>query len=617
MKNEILKYYNDELYYLREASEKFAEENPQIAQNLGLEGFTCTDPYIERLLEGFAFLAARVHYQLNSDFSKFTQVLLNNIYPDYQLPCPSSSIVNFKPDYSDKSLETGAIIPKNTILNTLYRSSAGTTCTFTTTQDVTLWPIEVANVYYSSEKGHFLNEIANNQTSKAFLSVELNTIGNIKFSELPTDHLDFNLSRASMKALMTLYEQLFADTLAIIIEFEDENSQKFKLQLADVKKQLLPIGFEEKHSLLPHDLRNYSGHRLLREYFSFPNKFLFFRLDKLQDAFKQINSNKITISFLFKNSNNLLESSIRKKNLSLYSTPVVNLFKKRLDRQILNDKKAEVLINADNTKLYDYEIIKINKVEGYNSGNKNTVEFKPFYKVSDYDKYNKSEDLHYYNFRREFISEEKKKRSGSDMYLSIVNIHSLNSSNVVKELAINALCSNRKIPMDINLNSAKTDFTLNKQYPINGVKFIMRPTSPNYSTLSRKTDWSIINHLKINYKNILNNDIEKNTEIIKDLIKLYASNDKLQDRKQVDGITLATAKQELIKLKHEFGVSFGPGLFYEILFDENSFSDSGFFLLANIIHLIIGKNISINTLIKTKVTSSVRGEIIEWKSNQI
>ena len=97
MDKSFYKYYNDELYYIKELAEEFSNDNPRIAQALGLSNFACTDPYVERLLEGFAFMSARVKLKLDSEFPRFTQTLMNGINPQYYIPTPAMGIVNFLP----------------------------------------------------------------------------------------------------------------------------------------------------------------------------------------------------------------------------------------------------------------------------------------------------------------------------------------------------------------------------------------------------------------------------------------------------------------------------------------------------------------------------------------
>ena len=117
----LLRYYNRELQHLREMGGEFAREFPKIAGRLSLDEFACADPYVERLLEGFAFLAARVHLKLDAEFPRFTQSLLNTVYPHYLAPTPSMAVVKFEPGGADAELAEGVTIPRDTSLRSLCR----------------------------------------------------------------------------------------------------------------------------------------------------------------------------------------------------------------------------------------------------------------------------------------------------------------------------------------------------------------------------------------------------------------------------------------------------------------------------------------------------------------
>ena len=85
----LLSYYNRELQHLREMGGEFAARVPQDRRaGWGWRRFECADPYVERLLEGFAFLAARVQLKIDAEFPRFTQHLLEMVYPHYLAPTP-------------------------------------------------------------------------------------------------------------------------------------------------------------------------------------------------------------------------------------------------------------------------------------------------------------------------------------------------------------------------------------------------------------------------------------------------------------------------------------------------------------------------------------------------
>src|SRR5207253_5812850 len=141
----LLQYYGRELQYVREMGGEFAREYPKVAGRLGLETFECSDPYVERLLEGFAFLAARVHLKLDAEFPRFSQHLLEMVYPHYLAPTPAMAIVQFAPAMTEGSLASGFVVPRGTMLRGKIARGEETACQFRTAHSVTLWPLSVSD----------------------------------------------------------------------------------------------------------------------------------------------------------------------------------------------------------------------------------------------------------------------------------------------------------------------------------------------------------------------------------------------------------------------------------------------------------------------------------------
>src|SRR5436309_6759902 len=144
----LLQFYNLELQHLREMGAEFAQQFPKIAARLGMNGLEVADPYVERLLEGVSFLAARVQLKLDAEFPRFTQALLEIIYPHYLAPTPSMLIAQLKPDLNDPNLGTGALVARGTAMSGLQGPEDATACEFRTAHDVSLWPVEVTSASY-------------------------------------------------------------------------------------------------------------------------------------------------------------------------------------------------------------------------------------------------------------------------------------------------------------------------------------------------------------------------------------------------------------------------------------------------------------------------------------
>src|SRR5215467_1128652 len=97
MSDSLLPYYDRELNALRRLAADFAVAHPKIAGRLRLTPDAVDDPHVARLLEGAAFLAARVHHRLDDEFPELTDALLGVLYPHYLAPVPSAAIVQLQP----------------------------------------------------------------------------------------------------------------------------------------------------------------------------------------------------------------------------------------------------------------------------------------------------------------------------------------------------------------------------------------------------------------------------------------------------------------------------------------------------------------------------------------
>lgn len=144
MDTRLLDYYNRELAYLRELGGEFAQQFPKVAARLRMHESGPPDPYVERLLEGFSFLTARVQLKMDAEFPRFTQALLDAVYPGYVAPLPSMAIVQFTPMMNEGSLAQGYRLPAGTALRARPAAAEQTACEFRTAHDLTLWPLELA-----------------------------------------------------------------------------------------------------------------------------------------------------------------------------------------------------------------------------------------------------------------------------------------------------------------------------------------------------------------------------------------------------------------------------------------------------------------------------------------
>src|SRR5690242_20555110 len=149
----LLDYYNRELQYFRQMAGEFATQFPKVASRLNMTGIDVADPYVERLLEGVSFLTARVQLKLDAEFPRFSQRLLEVVYPNYLAPTPAAAIVRFAPKLSEATLSAGFTLPRGTSLRAQIPAGEQTACEFQTAHDVTLWPLELTEATLTGAPG--------------------------------------------------------------------------------------------------------------------------------------------------------------------------------------------------------------------------------------------------------------------------------------------------------------------------------------------------------------------------------------------------------------------------------------------------------------------------------
>jgi type VI secretion system protein ImpG len=611
----LLDLYNRELAHLRVMGAEFAKEFPKIAGRLGgLDEFQpCQDPFVERLLEGFAFLAARVQLKLQAEFPRFTQSLLETIYPHYLAPTPSMCIVKFQPDLDESGLADGFVIPRDSSLYSTLGKMDQTRNEYRTAHDVTLWPIQVQQAnYYTRELASL--EIPNISDVKAGIRIRIQSYAGLNIGELKLDSLIFHLMGIG-EIPMHLYEQFFANTVAVVVQPAEKPIKWQKIFDASCIRR---VGFDNKQKLLPYDARSFQGYRLLQEYFTFPRRFMFVELAGLNSAIQRCDQNQLDLIVLFRNSNIELEGAINADNFGLFCSPAINLFEKRLDRIPISDKFFEFHVVPDRTRAQDFEVYKLTKVVGYGALSDQVQEFLPFYLAKDL---GESDTGGYYVTNRiprpksqdaSLKGRRSRSYTGSEVYISLVDSKAAPYSTKLKQLGVEALCTNRDLPLHLPIGLGNTDFTLEKTAPCTSIRCLGAPTSPKPSYAEGEIAWRIINHLSLNYLSLTNTDEREGASALRDLLRLYSDTADLQTRKQIDGVKSVSCKPITRRITTSGSIAFARGLEVTVTFEEAAFEGSGIFLLGAVLERFFAKYVSVNSFTETVVKTLERGEIMRW-----
>jgi type VI secretion system protein ImpG len=621
MNRRFLNYYERELRHLREMGAEFAAEHPKIAGRLGIEQFECADPYVERLLEAQAFLAARVQFKLDAEFPRFTQHLLETVYPDYLAPTPSMAVVQFNPRPDESSLAEGYRLPRQTLLRSLLGKGEQTACEYLTGHDVTLWPLQITQAQYHTQDLQSLGLPASPTPPKAAIRLRLKcTLPGLPFSKLRLDSLHLYL-RGSGSEQLHLYEQLLGQGAGVVVRPAAKPLGDPSILPASTVRR---VGFEENQALLPPSPRTFEGYRLLREYFAFPERFLFVELLGLNASLKKCPQPEVDIILLLRQLNLKLENVVTPDNFALFCTPVINLFPKRADRIHLTDRFSEQHVVPDRTRPLDYEVYQVDNVTGYGVGQEKETLFQPFYAAHDLDgetargAYFETTRVARTRSTRERKQGPRSQYAGSEIYLSLVDAHGAPYGDELRQLAVATLCTNRDLPLQMPLGHGTTDFNVDGGPPVQSTRCLSGPTSPKPSYAEGEFAWRIISHLSLNYLSLT--DSQDGAAALRDLLKLYVelATDPTQRAaadaylRQVDALRSVQVKPVVRRALSPGPLALVRGLEVGVTFDESAFGGAGVFVLGAVLERFFSRYVSLNSFTETVVRTLDREEIMRW-----
>jgi type VI secretion system protein ImpG len=614
MDERLLDLYNKELRHLRETAGEFAREFPKIAGRLALDKDArdiCPDPYVERLLEGFAWLAARVHLKLDSEFPRFTQALLETVYPHYLSPIPSMAIARFDPEEKDAALAQGFVIKRATLLRSTIGKGERTACTFQTAHEVRLLPVKIAEVRYFTRDVSELN-LPSELHAKAAIRIRLQVTLPVPFKEIALDPITLFL-RGADETPGLICEQIFARRCGLVVQSATERGKTLaSFPASNIRR----VGFNDREALLPPSPRSFEGYRLLREYFAFPQRFLFFELSGFADAVKRCEDNQIDLVIALKDQEARLEGRIDATFFELFCSPVINLFPKQLDRVSLSNRFAEFHVVADRNRPLDFEVFEMESVTGFGATAGDEREFRPFYLAKDTDV---AAGAFYTTHRVPRVLTAKEKQfglksaySGTELYLNLVDAHAAPYRSDLRQLGLRALCTNRHLPIQMARGVGRTDFTMEQNAPVAAVRVLAGPTNPRPSQAEGRFSWRLVSHLALNYLSLLDSKGQDGAAALRDILRLYTDPNDTQTTKQIEGLLSVHSRPVIRRVRTPGPIAFARGLEITVGFDELAYEGTGIFILGAVLEQFFAKYVSLNSFTETVIRSQQRGQVMVW-----
>lgn len=603
MRDELLLYYERELNFLRQMGAEFAGKYPKIASRLILEPDKCEDPHVERLLEAFSFLAARVHLKIDDEFPEITEAVLSILYPHYIRPIPSMTIVQMHLDAEQGGLTTPQKIARGAILNS--RPVGGVPCQFRTCYDTTVWPLSlVAGEWTSPDR---LAPPVKSLEAAAAVRIELACPPDVIFDKLGLDTLRIYLNGEG-NLVHTLYELLCSDCTQILIR---DPTPASKVRPVSLRPDCLrPVGFGEEQGMLPYPRRSFVGYRLLQEYFTFPEKFFFLDLTGLEAVWKTGLKGRAEIVFLiapFERSERrqILELGVSAKSFRLNATPIVNLFAQTAEPILLDQRRYEYQVIPDVRRPNATEIFSTDEVVSINPQTHDVLRFEPFYSYRHATLRDKKQTF-WLSHRRQ---SGRRNDEGTDIYLSMVDLSGRPIRPDADSLTVRTTCTNRDLPARLPFGNELGDFELEGGAAIKRIVALNKPTITLRPPLGKSALWRLISHLSLNYLSL----VEEGREALQEILKLYNFSGSLYSEKQIEGLVALNSRPHFARIISEHGVSFARGTHVSIELDEDQFVGGGVYLFGAVLEYFLGLYVSLNSFSQLTVTTRQRKEMLkEW-----
>lgn len=597
----LLAYFNRELEALRVLAGEFAERHPKIAGRLRLTKDTVDDPHVSRLLEGVAFLGARVQHRLDDEFPELTDGLLSVLYPHYLAPMPSVAITRF---LASPDLPGAAHLPSGLGIET--EPVGGETCQFRTAYPLTLWPVEIETVRLS---GMPLAAPPNPTAAAAVACLRITlrcSNPTMTFTQLGLDRLRVFLGGENGAQLLEL---LLAHTVSVALADD----------VTDARPVILPpdslqaVGFAPEEALFPWPARSFSGFRLLSEYFAAREKFQFIDICRLDAKTLVSAGNRMDIFVYLDRTIPDLERSIQASSLALGCTPIVNLFPQRCEPISLDHTAIEYRIEPDVRRPANLEVWSVERVrESLPDGEFRTWE--PFHRLTRRNEEAAGEGGGFYGTARRDTTADYR---GTEVFLLPHDSGFDPEREGDGVLSVDVLCCNRDLPAALPFGGGRPALRLVEgAAAVLGLSCLTAPTPTLRMPLREQGYWRLISHLSLGHLSVVGG--EQAAEALREVLRLYDCRESTESRSAIRALLSVTSKPGTARVPGLRGPGarsggFCRGLDVTLTFDDQAWATGGLFVLASVLDRFLALHATVNSFVRTQAVLRGRpGVAASW-----
>ncbi|SIT46305.1 Type VI secretion protein, VC_A0110 family [Paraburkholderia piptadeniae] len=619
MDPQLLDYYNRELLYMHELAMEFAEAHPKIARRLGMHAGEIGDPYVERLLEHFAFMSARMQMRLDEAFPGFILPLLQTVYPNYTCPTPSMAVARLFPRTQGKHAANGTVVPRGTTFTSRLPAGERTACEFRSSQDVTLFPLEIAQAKLTGIPPDIPlldRYVPPGRAVRGALRLRLRTTNGTPIASLNgLDRLPVYLAGDEASA-SHVFELVHAAGVATVTGVPGQFATGSVH--AVTHEALTHDALEPEQSLLPVVPGKFHGHNLLQEYFACPARFWFFTLTGLHKGLAAIDGTEVEIVILLERAPDRLAEAVDASHFALFCTPVINLFPQRTGRLDLDPAEHSHLLVPVPSAPHDYDVHSVDAAWGQVSEESAALRFDPLHAaVGEAHRRNSR----YFTIRRELNRPEIDDRhygtrrafAETRTFIWLVDRNEQPNTEGIRYLSLQAWLTNRDLPCVLECDG-RNDLFLHQSIPVNGVGLVRVPTTPRPPLAFGDRAWQLLGQLKLDAGMFDDGYGEhQRGEGLRRRLRLFVTPDAGLLGRQVESLVSARSQPVNRILRGNGPMPFGRGIECDFTFDEGGFDGLSPYTLGLVLERYVARHVSAHSFTTTVLRSKQRGQITRWR----
>lgn len=575
------RYFQDELNYLRESGNEFAEYFPKLTKYLSSRS---TDPDVERMLEGFAFLTAKLREKIDDQIPEVTQTLLQLLWPNFLRPIPSMTILQFDP--VPGSINQRQVMGKGTSVNSV--PVEGTICRFRSTSDLVIHPLKISKIRHDSSK------------EASTLTLNFETLNDEPIEAIGLQDLRLYFGGTDYSAqLINLYIHRYLDDASLSVSGGGE-------AVSIRRDSLKQGGLGKNDAVIPYPDNSFVGYRLLQEYYTLPQKFYF--LDLCNLPFQSVAQGRTGFQIIFRLSRPLPpDVRVGENAFMLHCVPAVNLFDYEAEPVQRDGRRSEFILRPNNRIPGEIDIFSVESVSGWtptpgNSDGKTQVyhRFESFSHESE-----RAENRHIAYFRERVGQSLAGDRL--DRFLTFIREDETVSIKQGETISIGLLCTNGRAPSHLAVGDVKAPDGQTPSYAL--PHNITRPTGPQYPVVDGTLHWQLISSLSLNYISL------QSTEALRTILLNFdfgAKADRQSERASISRLQGITALHSST-VDRLFRGRPVRGMRTNMSMKESRFSSEGdMYLFATVLAEFFGLYATINSFHELIVHGLEAGEEYRW-----